>query len=122
MAIDGIKNSYQYQQQIKPAFLGLTQEGNQRTASYQGRYQGVPNTTPQVVDGSNTALIEEAMQFADNKIASGNIFEAKKVSSPCSTKGAQWDGYNVPENNGTGELIPSYEGSEFLAKEFCYMA
>lgn len=122
MALDGINfNSYQYQQQVKPAFLGLTQEGNQRTASYQGRYTGVPNTTPQV-DWSNTALIEEAMQFADNKIVSGNIFEAKRVSSTNNTKAAQWDGYNVPENNGTGELVPSYENHEYLGSKFLYTA
>lgn len=115
MAIDSIStNSYQY---TKPAFLGLTGE-NVKTASYQGRYQGVPSTTPQV-DWNNSDLIEQANLFAESKIASGNIFETKKVSTPQNAKGAQWDGFSVPENNGTGELRPSHEGNY---DTFCYMA
>ena len=83
--------------------------------AYQGRYEGVPSTLPQV------AFIptEEQMKAAEAYLANAKIGGSENIFAPKRTttqtqdaRGAAWAGYSTPANNGTGQLIPVVSGRE----------
>ena len=80
-------------------------------------------TSTKPVDNSNksggfkgfasTDDMEKALQFAQGNISSKVNKSAQ--TRPIDKRGSAWDGFKVPSNNGTGELIPQYgEGERVL--------
>ena len=114
MAITGDYNLYQYQQ---PVFGALTSQGNAkaiRPENYSQATQGVPNTTPQVVNFGipTTTDMERASEFLASNIGFSGTQGINKTTNPYAAKGADWEGFKTPAFNGSGELIPVLKGRE----------
>ena len=113
--VTGEYNLYQYQQ---PAFGALTTQGSPKAIRSEGYHQasaqGVPNTTPQVVAFGipTTEDMERASQIIASGIDVSSLREAGAVTNPYAAKGAGWEQFQVPKNNGTGELIANISGRE----------
>lgn len=113
---------------IKPNFLQAT--SHYKSLQFKGTqpisYQGVPNTTPQVQPAFRPSVedMEKAQAFIDGnyKIGGENPAAAVKPQRP-DAKGEAFRGFTVPENNGTGELIPNVDDREDSLGAFkAYMA
>ena len=61
---------------------------------------------------------EKAQAYIDGNYNAGSVFAPQKTHA-VSDKGAAFDGFTVPENNGTGELSPVYEPGERLLDFKC---
>lgn len=112
MAITGEYNLYQYQQ---PAFGALTSQGAKAIRGegyHQASAQGVPNTTPVVLGIPSTEDMERASQILASNIGFSGSKGINKTANPYAAKGAGWEGFKTPGNNGTGELIPTIKGRE----------
>ena len=121
MAITGEYNLYQ---QNPYNFGSLTTQAGVKAQRSEGYHQananlnqGVPNTTPQVFGLPSVEDMELASKIASGEYGNfenSNIFMPRTsgVNTPQNIKGAAWDGYNTPANNGNGELSPVLEGRE----------
>jgi len=57
--------------------------------------------------------IEKAQQFINGNIdLSSSQVNRSASNNPIDNRGAAWEGFNTPTNNGTGELMPKYEEGE----------
>ena len=111
MSITGDYNLYNKYQQ--PAFGSLTAQGGARTSQGSGfsqvnSWEGVPNTTPQVVGAG--LLQAEDYELAQGVIDSGlgvqSTYRIGAAANPYAANGASWEGFSVPEKTGNGELPP----------------
>ena len=113
MGITGEYNLYQYQQ---PAFGALTSQGSPKAIRCEGYHQanaqGAPNTTPVVLGIPTTDDMERASQVLASGIGVSSARQTGATTNPYAAKGAGWEDFRVPENNGTGELIPVIKGRE----------
>ena len=57
---------------------------------------------------ASTDDIERAAQFLEGNINPYSSVQKTKPNREIETKGAAWEGFTVPQNNGTGELVPQY--------------
>ena len=113
-----LNNISAYQQ--TPQFLEATRAqgrayGYNPESSYHQAYkEGVPNTTPQVAFIPTTDQMELAQAYLSGRVNTGeNIFAPKKTATQTQdARGAAWNGYTTPANNGTGELSPVLTGRE----------
>lgn len=122
----GITGEYSLNQ-YNPQFLGLTSQAPRasRGENYYNSYsQGIPNTTPQVVNFGilPTKDYEAAQAVIDKGIGVDGFHQASAVTSPYAVNGPEWIGYKTPEKNGTGELIPVIKGREDQITEMEYFA
>ena len=68
---------------------------------------------------ASTEDIERAAQYLEGNINPFSSVQKTRENREVETKGAAWEGFSVPNNNGTGELIPQYFEGE---KIYDYMA
>ena len=56
--------------------------------------------------------IEKASQFLEGNVNLSSKVNKSAQSNPMDNRGAGWEGFSVPANNGTGELSPQYGEDE----------
>lgn len=100
----------------KIPFLGVTQpqynQNNYNVNNSNYSYQG--QTAPK--SGSFKPSVEDyekAQAYLNGEINTGfGTQGVSKIGQSQNVKGSAFDGFSVPQNNGTGELIPQYEDGE----------
>ncbi len=107
MAIDGLN----FLQATSPHYIKQSNASYSGIEPYHQAYIG-KNSQSQINPAAYTPTVEDlelanAIAEGNYNVNSTNIFAPRQVSTPKNVKGAQYDGFNVPENNGTGELIPN---------------
>lgn len=103
MAIDALNNNFGY----------LTYRPQQANGNRPyGSYQGVPNTTPEVVSFGMPSIdqMEKANAFLNGNLNTNSINPYR--SQVDTNVKAGWEGFKLPENNGTGELKPVMGGGD----------
>ena len=105
MTIEGL----QFLQATLPSYNAYkTQRNNQN-------YYQMPSTTAQVNPSYRPSVedFERAQQYIDGNInLNGKINQLHTTRTPQSAKGLAFEGFNVPQNNGTGELIADVSNRE----------
>ena len=98
MAIEGL----QFLQATSPNY----NKYNVQRSNQQNYYQ-MPSTTAQVNPSYKPSVedFERAQQYIDGNLFASKVGQAQAPKSSQNVKGAAFDGFSVPQNNGTGELI-----------------
>ena len=106
MAIEGL----QFLQATRPSYNASKIQSNNR----QINYQPASPVNSQVNTGYKPSIedFEKAQQFIDGNY-NANINQTSGLHrTPETNKGAAFDGFSVPQNNGTGELIADVSNRE----------
>ena len=69
-------------------------------------WEGVPNTTPQVVGFSTDEQMELAMKVIEQYQTTGQINPFNIGGTQATAKTSAWEGFTVPAKTGNGELPP----------------
>ena len=95
--------------------------GKVQAPASHGYHQGTQQTSIKTATQGFKPSVEDyekAQAYIDGNYNAGNIFAPQKASA-ANEKGAAFDGFTVPANNGTGELSPVYEPGERLLDFKC---
>ncbi len=98
MAIEGL----QFLQATSPNYNAYkVQRSNQQN------YYQMPSTTAQVNPSYRPSVedFEKAQQYINGNIDVSKVSAGHFAKASQNAKGAAFDGFSVPQNNGTGELI-----------------
>ncbi len=97
MAIEGL----QFLQATSPNY------NVRRLQAENNNYYQMPSTTAQVSPSYRPSVedFEKAQQYIDGNFNASKIGTAQAPRTSQSAKGAAFEGFSVPQNNGTGELI-----------------
>ena len=105
MAIESLK----FLQATSPNYNNYNvHRGNQQN------YYQMPTTTAQVNPSYRPSVedFEKAQQYIDGNLNPSKIGALQTPRTTQSAKGAAFDGFSVPQNNGTGELIADVSNRE----------